>query len=129
MDKAMLAVSDSAGERIRGTDSVYFDTLRSLEYWSEAANYFDICCWEFANKRTAFITKYGDVGTGPASVSRGDVIAEVLGVLMPLVLRYGEEARLKLVGPVFLHRRGLSNMVKPVEERYRTDEWEDIVIS
>ena len=62
------------------------------------------CCDEVNGKRGFFFTDSGLVGTGPPDTAEGDVIANIVGVTAPLVLRKvpDQEDCYQVIGPAYV---------------------------
>ena len=61
--------------------------LQALKADTEAYGYFRRCHERIAVMRTVFTLDNGYAGSGPLGIMRGDTIALVAGVPVPLVLR------------------------------------------
>ena len=78
--------------------------LGKLQDSPEVLQFHMNCCNKLRGKRTLFITSDGRLGTGPLSMRRGDIIALVAGLRVPLALRpkFDGTDRCILVGPAFI---------------------------
>ncbi len=88
-------------ESSRAANTAVCDILDHLNGNQAVSQYFKERCLEFAKKRTVFLTAQGYLGTGLVGISKGDAVANVSGVSMPLILRHDKENQFKLVGAAF----------------------------
>ncbi|KAK0625078.1 hypothetical protein B0T17DRAFT_639422 [Bombardia bombarda] len=80
-------------------DYVVSGLLKSMT----ARNYFTRCMGMLAQTHGLFSTSEGYIGTGPLGMRKGDLIALVAGVALPLVLRRkGHTIEFEVVGPAVI---------------------------
>lgn len=82
------------------------NALASIESNHMARDYFKQCCKSLTTaRRNLFITSYGYLGSGPDTMIEGDLVALVLGLPVPMILRKAESGSpgYIVVGPAFVH--------------------------
>jgi hypothetical protein len=76
--------------------------LEQLRQNTEAREFTQRICEVLSGRRGLFLSRDGHIGSGPPHMERGDVIAIVGGVCMPLVLRPQGADAYSVVGPAFV---------------------------
>jgi len=86
------------------------DSLDELGRDVEALDYVIKCCNSLSGKRGLFFSDDGHMGSGPEDMAKGDVVAVLKGVAVPMILRKrdSEPERYHVLGPAFcLHLTNL----------------------
>ena len=85
------------------TDTLASNCLNAMAQNPRAMSYFIHRGAEMERRRTPLKISHGHLGTGSQYIAVGHLVALILGVAMPLVLRRHQEGQYQVAGSCFVH--------------------------